>query len=164
MTRWPLAISAIIAALAALTAWAPPPTVLLYNVTPSVAEGLYWVAPADQVAPGDIVVIHLSGDLAAIVGRYLAPGRALMKPVVAARGDTVCRIVDRITINGTSVADAARHDRAGRPLPEWHGCRTLAEDEVFPLSTRLPNGFDGRYFGPISTAQIAGKALPLWTH
>lgn len=163
MTRWPRAIGAVTAVLALVSVWVPCPRVIAYNVTPSVPLGLYWIAPADQVVPGDIVVIRLSGDLAAIVGRYLPPGRELMKPVVAARGDTVCRIADSITINGSHVADAARHDRTGRPLPEWHGCRTLADGDVFTLSTRVPNSFDSRYFGSISTDQITGKAIPLWT-
>jgi type IV secretory pathway protease TraF len=54
-------------------------------------------------------------------------------------------------------------DRQGRPLPVWRGCRTLAADEIFPLSTVLPTSFDGRYFGPIRTSVVLGIARPLWT-
>ncbi len=39
----------------------------------------------------------------------------------------------------------------------------LGPGEVFLLNTAAPDSFDGRYFGPVSTNSIIGKATPLWT-
>jgi type IV secretory pathway protease TraF len=54
-------------------------------------------------------------------------------------------------------------DRFGREIPRWNGCKTLAPDEVFLLSTHAADSFDGRYFGPTSIADIIEKVAPLWT-
>lgn len=45
----------------------------------------------------------------------------------------------------------------------WQGCRRIGEDEVFLMNGAVPDSFDGRYFGPISTTAIIGKAHLLWT-
>ncbi len=60
------------------------------------------------------------------------------------------------------VADQLLFDRRGRPLPNWTGCRTLAEDEVFLLMEGVPDSFDGRYFGPVPMTAIIGKLASLW--
>src|SRR5207249_9515166 len=41
------------------------------------------------------------------------------------------------------------HDRRGRPLPVWQGCRAIAQDEVSLMNWNEPASLDGRYFGPI---------------
>jgi type IV secretory pathway protease TraF len=55
-----------------------------------------------------------------------------------------------------------QHDRTGRPLQPYRGCRLLREDEVFLLNVRAPSSLDGRYFGPLNRAQIVGRVTPLW--
>ena len=58
---------------------------------------------------------------------------------------------------------ALAQDRIGRPLPVWQGCRRLAASQVFLMNPRVPDSFDGRYFGPLLTSSIVGRAVPLWT-
>ena len=53
-------------------------------------------------------------------------------------------------------------DRRGRALPRWHGCRTLADGQVLLVMTRVPDSFDGRYFGPTLKRDLLGRAIPLW--
>jgi type IV secretory pathway protease TraF len=63
----------------------------------------------------------------------------------------------------TIVAETLLIDRAGRPIPAWRGCPTLARDEVILLMADVPASFDGRYFGPTPSAAIIGRLVPLWT-
>jgi type IV secretory pathway protease TraF len=39
----------------------------------------------------------------------------------------------------------------------------LQAGEVFLLMEGVPDSFDGRYFGPVTTAAIVGRLVPLWT-
>jgi type IV secretory pathway protease TraF len=48
-------------------------------------------------------------------------------------------------------------------MPFWQGCRVLQTGEVFVLADH-PGSFDSRYFGPLDTASIAGRAVLLWSH
>jgi type IV secretory pathway protease TraF len=58
---------------------------------------------------------------------------------------------------------ALTHDRRGRPLPVWQGCRAISQGEAFLMNWDEPNSFDGRYFGPVPVHAIIGRAKPLWT-
>jgi type IV secretory pathway protease TraF len=87
----------------------------------------------------------------------------LIKPVLALAGQTVCRIGLIITIDGRERGVARERDHSGRPLPAWQGCRVIGAAEVFLMSPDVPASLDGRYFGPIPIATIAGRAEPLWT-
>jgi type IV secretory pathway protease TraF len=55
-------------------------------------------------------------------------------------------------------------DSSGRPLPHsaW-GRHVLAGNELWLMSTRVPNSWDSRYLGPFSTSQIRAVARPMWT-
>ena len=86
-----------------------------------------------------------------------------MKRVAALSGAEVCRKGTTIRINGNAVAEARGRDGLGRPLPDWRGCRRLRNGEVFFLNAHEPASLDGRYFGPLGTATIIGRATPLWT-
>ena len=68
-----------------------------------------------------------------------------------------------VTVDDHVVAAARERDGAGRALPRWDGCRVLGPGDVFLLNAAAPDSFDGRYFGPVPTASIIGKATPLWT-
>jgi type IV secretory pathway protease TraF len=68
-----------------------------------------------------------------------------------------------VTIDGRDVAAALRHDRFGRPLPSWSGCRRLGTEELFLIAPNSAASFDSRYFGPVTRAQVIGRALPVWT-
>lgn len=146
-------------------AWHPAPTPqLVWNASASAPLGLYRVT---QNAPtvGEFVLAEPPPEarqLATTRG-YLPANVDLVKRVAAASGSTVCTVGRRILIDGTAAAERLDHDRLGRPLPAWTGCRTLAADEVFLLMEGVPDSFDGRYFGPVRTSAIVGVLRPLWT-
>ncbi|HEX9931474.1 MAG TPA: S26 family signal peptidase [Allosphingosinicella sp.] len=47
-------------------------------------------------------------------------------------------------------------------MPWWTGCQRLLAGEYLLLMGGNPASFDGRYFGPVSSRQIVGKAVLLW--
>lgn len=161
-------LSLIAAALAvmatAVTLWRDPPPMLVWNTTASAPVGLYRVGRADPLRRGDLVVARPSGPLAAFLAErgYLPLGVPLIKPVAALPGQRVCRVGSTILIDGAVAAYARRHDRWGRALPVWRGCRTIARGEVFVMNPARPDSLDGRYFGAVAASSIVGRARPLW--
>lgn len=143
-------------------AWGPP---LLLNLTASLPPGLYLLLPVHPLTHGTLVVFPPPATVAPLlVARgYLAPHTPLLKPVAALPGDAVCVQDEGVFIQGLFVAPVASVDGAGRRLPRWRGCVTLADGEVFVLSTWSPRSVDSRYFGPVRVSTIAGVARPLWT-
>ncbi len=91
---------------------------------------------------------------------YLLSKAWLIKPVAALAGDRICRLGQIITINGRLAAVAQPEDKKGRFLPEWEGCKTLVEGELFLLSDR-EDSFDGRYFGVTPRSALIAKAVPV---
>jgi len=135
---------------------------LLWNTSPSVPLGLYWLA-ARPPTRGALAAIRLPEPHRSLADSrgYLPAGIFLIKPVVARPGDVVCRHGPIVTVHGRAMAHARSADRAGRPLPHWRGCIRLGADQVFVLSAD-PDGFDSRYFGPVQHRHVVGTALPLW--
>src|SRR3546814_9131526 len=86
-----------------------------------------------------------------------------MKRVAGLPGHQVCRIGARVTVNGVAMGEALDRDRLGRELPVWQGCRLIADGEIFLMNWSVEDSLDGRYFGPISTRSIIGRATPVWT-
>lgn len=138
---------------------------LLWNASPSVPVGFYFVSPMDPPEVGALVAVRPPAPLEAwlIENRYLGRDTPLLKHVAALSGAEVCREALVIRIDGEVVAEARERDRLGRPLPVWTGCRVLSETQVFFLNAEEPASLDGRYFGPLSTDTIIGRATPLWT-
>ena len=149
-----------------LVLMAPPRNgdpLLVWNETPSVKIGLYWIAHRSPQR-GDVSAVRLPLRIVRLAdGRgYLPLSALLLKPIAAAGGDRVCRWHKRILINGVARSLAAAHDRAGRALPSWLGCRTLRAGELF-LIGQSSDSFDSRYFGVVSATRVIGQAVPLWT-
>ena len=142
-----------------------PPLRLIWNASASVPLGLYRVEPKEMPGVGDMVAVRPSPALARYMAgrRYVEAGVLLVKPVAAVSGATVCRRGLRLTIDGSLAATALAHDRIGRPLPSWSGCRRLGETQVFVIAPATPASFDSRYFGSVSTTQIVGRVVPVWT-
>jgi conjugative transfer signal peptidase TraF len=168
MTRFGNVMSAYVASMALIiTAFVHPAPRLIWNASDSIPAGFYAATrPVGRLAPGDLVAVAPSPKLAAFLAtrRYLPFGLPLLKPVAAIGGQRVCRSGMAIAIGGRHVGDALGHDRRGRPLPRWHGCRVLAADEVFVMNPAVPDSFDGRYFGPLSRAQVRATLRPIWVH
>lgn len=142
----------------------PHQFLLVWNASASVPIGLYSVSAAKVIARGDLVLAWPPAGaqrLAAERG-YLPFGVPLVKVVAALQGDRVCAIGARIFVNGAEATIRLLRDSKGRLLPRWHGCRTLAQDDVFLLNHHVLHSFDGRYFGVIPRSNIIGKLKALW--
>ncbi|MGH6834137.1 MAG: S26 family signal peptidase [Methylocella sp.] len=137
----------------------------IWNASASVPIGLYRVLPEDHLAVMDLVVLMPPEPIAKFLAdrNFLPRGVPLLKQVLALPGQTVCRNCLAVMIDGIVMAMARERDRRGRPLPAWHGCRTIAEGEVFLMNWESGDSLDGRYFGPLPAASIIGRAVPLWT-
>ncbi len=133
---------------------------IIWNQSLSAPIGLYWV---EQRCPGagDLAVVRLpdhTADLAARRG-YLPHSAYLLKRVAATGGDRICRLGGNVFIGSAFVARALDRDHGERALPKWRGCRILGPGELF-LVSRAPASFDSRYFGPIGTENVVGRARP----
>lgn len=137
---------------------------LVWNASASVPVGLYAAHPADGAKRGDLVAAHPPAPVARLMAErgYLPRGVPMLKHVTAVEGQVVCRSGRVVTIDGKRVAEARPHDRMGRPLPRWSGCRRLRSGEIFLLNPASPDSFDGRYFGPVSARAIIAVLTPRW--
>lgn len=149
---------------AVTTTLAVPPTPrLVWNVSASAPVGLYVVSPGRAVAPGDMVVARtpLPVRRFAAVRRYLPQNVPLVKRVAAVAGQAVCALGAFVYVDGYPVAVRRPADGRGRPMPWWRGCVRLNHGAVLLLMERS-DSFDGRYFGPTSTADVLGRARLIW--
>jgi conjugative transfer signal peptidase TraF len=140
------------------------PMKLIWNASPSVPTGLYWLLARPDLKVGDLVVISAPPALADFLSErgYLPVGAPLLKHVAALSGEVVCRAGLTISIDGQVVGSARRSDRLGRPMPVWQGCQRVGSGDIFLMNADAPISLDGRYFGPISRTSIVGHAIPIW--
>ncbi len=138
---------------------------LVWNASASVPIGLYAVQPIGKLAVTNLVVARPPEALEDWLAerRYLAKGALLIKRVAALPGQRVCRNRRTVIVDGIEMAVAQERDHAGRPLPVWNGCHSVAEDQVFLINWDEPSSLDGRYFGTIPSEKLIGRAVPLWT-
>lgn len=140
---------------------------LLVNYTASEPRGLYWVERHAITAfrRGQVVAFPVPKAVRALVyGRHwLAAGQPLIKGIGALEGDRVCIEDEQALINQHVVGKVFHLDSLGRPLPALRGCFTVAQGYFFPLSTVIPNSFDGRYIGALPLTSIIGALHPIWT-
>jgi conjugative transfer signal peptidase TraF len=138
---------------------------LIWNASASVPIGLYTIRPARHLDVTDLVAIDAPEPLASFLAErgYLPHDVALMKRIVALPGQQVCRVGNVITVDGNEMGDTLERDRLGRALPVWQGCRRIADGQVFLMNWQVRDSMDGRYFGPVPTSAIIGRATPLWT-
>jgi conjugative transfer signal peptidase TraF len=154
LTVWALAV----AALAAKPIINPVP-LLIWNASPSVPIGWYFVSKRKPNL-GEVAVIRPPEwiEIYASARGYLPLQTPLLKPVRAIKGSIVCRFGRYVFIDGKRVARAKHLDTNHRMLPLWKGCRTLEPDEIFVLGMHR-DSFDSRYFGPINRTQALGTAV-----
>jgi len=143
------------------------------NLSASAPLGLYRTV-VGRPTRGVWVVACVSPQSAALARTrgYLGPGpcaggvQPVLKPVIAVAGDVVEIGPEAVTVNGQPLpgSSTAASDSLGRQLPHvaW-GRYVVATDQLWLVSTRVPNSWDSRYLGPISTAQLWSVARPVWT-
>ncbi len=138
---------------------------LVWNASASVPIGLYAIVPVKRLAVAELLAIDAPDPLAGFLAArgYLPHGVPLMKHVAALPEQRVCRTDRTITIDGVVIGEALIRDSRGRALPVWQGCRVIAAGEVFVMNRDVGDSLDGRYFGPLPTSSIIGRAIPLWT-
>jgi conjugative transfer signal peptidase TraF len=141
----------------------------VYNPSDSVPRGWYRIesagTAADALHVGDIVLARLPIEVAvlAVQRGYLPEGIPLLKRIGAIAPQRVCIAERTVYVDDVPVALAREADGLGRRLPLWSHCRVLRAGELFLLSATNPASFDSRYFGPIDTAAVHGRAQLMWT-
>jgi conjugative transfer signal peptidase TraF len=137
----------------------------IWNASNSVPVGLYRVQATTKLTVTELVAVQPPDLLAAFLdlNGYLPLGLPMLKRVLALPGQTICRNGLTIAVDGIDVGEAHERDRRGRPLPVWHGCRVIADGDVFVMNWQSEYSLDGRYFGPLPASAVIGKALPVWT-
>lgn len=157
----------VIASLASLgwAAFARPMPRVIYNASDSVPIGWYRIIRSGALRVGSFVLVRLPPEPAALAARrdYLPRSVPLLKRIGAMAPQLVCVRDDIVHIDAVPVAATLRVDGRGRPLTPWSRCRRLREGEIFLLGTSNPASFDSRYFGPVKTSAVIGRAHPLWT-
>jgi conjugative transfer signal peptidase TraF len=150
---------------AAITAFVDVPKKLIWNASASTPIGLYIIAPAARFEVADLVADRAPEPLATFMVErgYIGRGVPLMKRVAGVPGQQVCRRDHAITVEGVPMGDALDRDHLGRSLPAWQGCHRIAEGELFLMNWSVRDSLDGRYFGPLPTSTVIGRATPLWT-
>lgn len=140
------------------------PVRVVYNASDSVPPGWYRIDPYALPRVGDLVLVRLPSEAAQLASRrgYLPTEIPMLKPVFAAPPQRACAIGSRLLVDGATAVEARAYDRRGRPMPQWKGCRPLADDELLLLSPLHADSFDSRYFGPVSTHTVLGTAHRLF--
>ena len=162
--KWAMA-TLVAANIIAISSWIETPTRLIWNASASTPIGLYSVEPVGRLEVTDLVAVDAPEPIATFLadGGYLPRDTPLLKRVLGLSGQTVCRSGLVITVDSVEMGMALERDRAGRPLPDWQGCRVIAKGDVFLMNWDVPDSLDGRYFGPIPASSIIGRAVPLGT-
>lgn len=162
--KWAMATFIASSAIAVST-WVDAPTKLIWNASASTPIGFYSVEPAGRLEVTDLVAVDAPEPIASFLadGGYLPRDTPLLKRVLGLPGQTVCRIGVRITVDELEMGTALERDRIGRLLPNWQGCRVIADGAIFLMNWEVSDSLDGRYFGPIPASSVIGRALPLWT-
>ena len=148
----------------ALSTFTRPTALVIYNPSPSEPIGFYRFTTA-KPAPGQLISFKVPELGRAYAAQHLAYvlRYSILKEIAAGQGTTVCADHAVLSIDGRARAKIADHDRQGAQLPHWQGCRRLGAGEYFVFSNRIPNSYDSRYYGPVSSPQVLGVYTPLWT-
>ena len=90
----------------------------------------------------------------------------MMKRVAAAEGDTVTIGAEGVRVDDALLpfSEPLTMDLAGRAMPRLRVERhVLGASDVLLMSDVSRTSFDGRYFGPVSRAQIKTVIVPVFT-
>ncbi|RRD26824.1 S26 family signal peptidase [Brucellaceae bacterium VT-16-1752] len=166
MTRLGYMIATCIAAAGtAATSLTPTSTKLIWNATASAPIGFYTVEPVDATEVPELVAVLPPEPFASFMVErgYVGRGVPLLKRVLGVPGQRVCRTGRTITVDAIKMGKALERDRMGRDLPIWHGCRVIAQGQLFLMNWEVRDSLDGRYFGVLPASAVIGRAVPLYT-
>ena len=138
---------------------------ILINDSPSLPEGLWYLMPGATVTPGKVIAFSPPETALPYVRRHLKRylTQPLLKPVAAGAGARVCGSVEEgFSVDGKRLGVSQAHDSKGNAVTPWTGCHTLTANEFAVFSSRIPNSYDSRYYGPVSAENISGVYRPLW--
>jgi signal peptidase I len=105
-----------------------------------------WRYRATAPAVGEIVVFDRPGST------------SLLKRVVGIAGDRIEFREGMLYRNGEPVAEPYLHVPEREPLAPELGPFTVGADELFVLGDYRDNSLDSRFFGPINSSQVRGRA------
>jgi conjugative transfer signal peptidase TraF len=142
---------------------------LLFNWTPSLPIGLYWITK-DEKAPD--LAFCMSAQVraeAATHGLERVSGKCpdgtawILKPNL--RSAQVITFTSRgFTVDGRELPNTTPlpKDRFGRPMPHYpFGHYFASSKEVWVVSSHNERSYDSRYFGPIDARSIVCYARPI---
>jgi conjugative transfer signal peptidase TraF len=133
---------------------------VVFQITPSMPKGVYWIEKNAPIDVGSIILFTPSPQADCLIKeRKWGPKNLkflLIKPVVAKRGDHVLIRKGELYINGAFWGPVQKLDSQGLPLPELHLDHFLLDGEYFTVSG-YEKSFDSRYFGVIKKESILGS-------
>ena len=146
---------------------------LLYiNTSNSLPQGLYLNLPIFELKKNDLVLICLNEEMAKFAKErnYIKKGDCplntapLGKKITGIFNDKVIFKKDFILVNNIKIKNSKPllKDSLGRNLPKILG-EILIKKGEYLLLNEVNDSFDSRYFGTISTSNIKGKLIPVFT-
>jgi len=137
----------------------PPEPRLLYNPSQSAAVGWYRVQPDLPIMRGSQVAAYAPEWARRLADKrgYLPYDYPLIKTVWAVEGEEVCYHNQSVSVPKRPDIPLLGQDVLGRVMPQRSGCIVLKSDEYLLISPDVQNGFDSRYFGPVSNGNIIGR-------
>jgi len=136
---------------------------LSYQESTSMTPGWYFTYPINSLTRNNIILFrpdeHTENYM--LERAWILPGSPIMKYLKGMPGDFVCIKNNQIFINQKEIGNIKKLDSKNRPLPDLTFCQTLVHNQFFMISTRVPNSFDSRYFGPITQEQMLAKAIKI---
>ena len=135
-----------------------------FNISNSLPVGVYKKNSITEknVSLGSFVSFPVPSSVEYLTSRdWLSLKIPLIKPIIGLPGDNVCLSPEGLKVNSKYVGAVAAADSKGLPLPHVNFCRNLKEGELWVGSTRIPNSFDSRYFGPIKKTDLIWNVQPL---
>jgi conjugative transfer signal peptidase TraF len=144
------------------------------NTSKSIPVGLYWTTNGPMEKGAYVLFcpppsgVFNEARARGYIGAGFCPGAYgyLMKQVAATQRDTVTVTSEGVRVNGERWPQSMPRlaDKAGRLLPRFHADGyVLGHAEVLLMSNGSPTAFDGRYFGPVSRAQLETAIKPILT-
>lgn len=144
------------------------------NTSKSIPVGLYWTTRAPMEKGAYVVVcpppsgVFDDARQRGYLGAGFCPGGYgyLLKQVAATARDRVSVTSEGVFVNGQRWPQSMPRliDKAGRRLPRYQADGyVLGEAEILLMADGSATSFDGRYFGPVSRAQLQTAIKPILT-